>query len=172
MDATSKDALLAAIDAERAGWEALLTEVGAARMELPGVTGDWTFKDVVAHLNGWRELTLVRLGRPGPDEPAPPADWPDDFDEDTDAGIDRINDWFWARAKDRPLADVLAESREQFRRLRDAVAALPEADLLTPGRFQWLGGEALGPAVIGGTVGHLHDEHEPAIRAWLAQVGG
>ena len=141
-------------------------------MEHPGVTGAWTFKDVVAHLNGWRELTLVRLERPGPDEPAPPADWPDDFDDDTDAGTDRINDWFWARAKNRPLADVLAESQEQFRHLRDAVAALPEADLLTPGRFPWLDGEALGPAVLGGSFGHLHEEHEPAIRAWLARDEG
>ena len=50
----SKRALLEQIERERAFWEGLVAEVGEARMLQPGATGEWTFKDVVAHLNGWR----------------------------------------------------------------------------------------------------------------------
>lgn len=62
--------------------------------------------------------------------------------------------------------------------LRDSRAACDEAtevalrasddDLFTTGRFPWAGGDALGPRFIGLIGQHFHEEHEPAIRAWLA----
>ena len=40
-------------------------------------------------------------------------------------------------------------------------------DLVTrPDAFPWLDGTALADAEL---FGHLHDEHEPSIRAWLAE---
>jgi hypothetical protein len=36
-----------------------------------------------------------------------------------------------------------------------------------PARFDWLEGEALGPAVVHGFPRHLHIEHKDMIRAWL-----
>ena len=70
---TTKTELLERIDAERAGWETLLSEVGEARMEQPGAAGDWTFKDVVAHLNGWRKRTVDRLQAASRGEAPPPT---------------------------------------------------------------------------------------------------
>ncbi|HEX5504197.1 MAG TPA: ClbS/DfsB family four-helix bundle protein, partial [Thermomicrobiales bacterium] len=86
-----------------------------------------------------------------------------------DAGVERINAWIYEQSRDRPLQDVLGESRAQFRQLGDIVAALPEEELTDPRRFPWTGGMSLAQAVLGGALfGHLHEEHEPAIRAWLA----
>ena len=51
---TTKGDLLEAIEREREAWEALLAEVGEDRMLEAGPMGEWTFKDLVAHLNGWR----------------------------------------------------------------------------------------------------------------------
>jgi hypothetical protein len=56
----SKGEVLAAIDRERDAWETLLVEVGEARMLEPGVMGDWTFKDLTAHITGWRARSLQR----------------------------------------------------------------------------------------------------------------
>ena len=167
---TTKTELLDRIERERQGWEALLAEVGEERMARPGVAGAWTFKDVAGHLNGWRERTLQRLeaARRGGSPPAPP--WPAELDEETDDGTDRINDWIYRRNKDRPLEDVLAESRDQFRRLADAVRALPERDLFASDRFAWTNGEPLGPSVVGGSFGHFHEEHEAGIRSWLGTL--
>lgn len=50
--ATTKGQALAAIDAERNAWRELVAAVGPGRMDAPGPMGDWTFKDLVAHLTG------------------------------------------------------------------------------------------------------------------------
>jgi enoyl-CoA hydratase/carnithine racemase len=60
-----------------------------------------------------------------------------------------------------------ADLKDQYRRIRDAVEAIANETLTEPGRFPWLDGAALS-AVVAGSCEHLHDEHEPALRAWLA----
>ena len=155
----TKDDLLAQIQAEHANWRALVAEVGEERMEQPGPMGDWTFKDLAAHLTGWRERTIRRL-EAGPDR-EPPIPWPSHLTDD-----DEINQWIYEQNRDRPLREVLAEADASYQRLAAAVAALPEEDLTTPGRFAWMEGK---PLVDGDFFGHLHEEHEPDIRAWLAQ---
>ncbi len=164
---TGKAGWLDRIERERGAWEAIVAEVDVTDIDRPGAAGSWTFKDVAGHLNGWRERTVDRLEAAARGEAPPPPPWPDDLSDETDEGIEAINRWIYERNRDRPAADILAESREQFRRMRAAVEAVPEADLVTPGRFPWLGGEPLS-AVLDGSFGHLHEEHEPAIRAWLA----
>lgn len=154
---TTRAELLQAIDTERISWQDLVTEVGPERMEAPGPMGDWTFKDLTAHLTGWRERTIDRIeAGPGVDPPMP---WPAQLTTD-----DEINDWFYAQNRDLPVRDVLADHDQSFARLAAAIAALPDDDLLLPGRFDWLGGAALVDVEL---FGHLHEEHEPSVRAWL-----
>ena len=154
----SRDDLLERIRAERAQWHELLAEVGEERMEQPGLMGSWTFKDLVAHLTTWGARTIARIAAGPGTEPAPP--WPSHLTED-----DEINAWAHEQNRDRPLSEVLAEADLSFERLAAAIAALPDADLTTPGRFTWMGGKAL---VDGDFFSHFHEEHEPSVRAWLA----
>ncbi|MGZ6319910.1 MAG: ClbS/DfsB family four-helix bundle protein [Ktedonobacterales bacterium] len=156
--ATGKEGLLAQIRAEHESWRALLDEIGEERMEEPGPMGDWTFKDLVAHLGGWRERTVHRL-EAGPGQ-EPPTPWPSNLTDD-----DEINAWFYEQNRDRPLRDVLAEYDAHFGRLAAAIAALQDEDITTPGRFEWMEGGALAEADF---FDHLHEEHEPSIRAWMA----
>lgn len=166
----SKAALLDQIERERLVWEQLLAAVGEERMEQPGLSGDWSFKDVVAHLNGWRVRTLARLdaARAGA-EPAPPP-WPADLDEDSEAGLAAINAWIERTGRQRTLQEVLDESRRAFDRMHDAVLALSDEELSDPSRFPWMGDEPVG-AVIRSSFGHFHDEHEADLNAWLDRVG-
>jgi hypothetical protein len=161
----SKAALLDLIERERLVWEQLLAVVGEARMEQPGATGEWAFKDVVAHLNGWRTRTLARLdaARTGA-EPAPP--WPADLDEDSEDGLTQINGWIERAGRERSLHEVLGETRRSFDLMRDAVLALSDEELSNPSRYPWMGGEPVG-MVVGYSFDHFHDEHEPALTAWL-----
>jgi hypothetical protein len=160
MQDTAKDRFLARIEEGRAGWQALVAEVGEGRMEEPGPMGDWTFKDLAAHLTGWRERTIGRLEAAGRGAPEPPPPWPAELTDD-----DPINDWIYQQNRDRPLAEVLADADRSFARLAAAVAALPEEALATPGYFPWTEGQALGDV---DPSGHLREEHEPDVRAWLA----
>lgn len=162
---TTKGEVLAAIDREREAWETLLAEVGEARMLEPGAMGDWTFKDLVAHLSGWRARSIARIEAAGRGEPDPAPPWPAELETDDDA----VNDWIYQQNADRLLGVVVDESRETYARLSEAIQLLPEERLNDPAAFPWLEGQALGPAIVGGDYfGHLHEEHEPAIRAWLA----
>ncbi|HET8523656.1 MAG TPA: maleylpyruvate isomerase N-terminal domain-containing protein [Thermomicrobiales bacterium] len=129
--------LLDAIETERRYWHALVEAMRHAGLlnEFSEGEDSWTFRDVAVHLNGWREWTLTRLtaGLHAANSPTPP--WPEGLDEESQVGTDAINAWFAARARQRPMAEVLAETDAQFDALAAAVTAMPDADLLTPGRF-------------------------------------
>lgn len=163
-------AVLARIEQERAWWSELLDEIGEERMELPGAAGDWTFKDVVAHLSAWRRRTIVVLEALRTGEEPPPNEWPSEFDtiEDEDEATEKINRWFYERDRVRSLDDILAEARGQYVAIRDIFAALPDEDLDDPARNPWESGKSLADSVMSGELfGHLHEEHEAAIRVWL-----
>ena len=82
---------------------------------------------------------------------------------------DPANAWFRERDKDRSVGEVLADAENSWDRILSAVKALPEEDVVTPGRFSWLGDHALSEADFDG---HLTEEHEPDVRAWLASQNG
>jgi hypothetical protein len=161
----SKKHLLAEMRSEQAAWLALLDEIGEENMTQPEVAGGWSIKDIVAHITGWRRRTVLRF-RAALD---PTVDmtpyWPAELDEDDE--VDEINAWMYKANRDRPLADVLNDSREVFQQLVAAVDALSDEQLNEPQRFPWLEGERLTGAFI---FGHFHEEHEPDMRAWLARV--
>jgi hypothetical protein len=162
----TKTSVLKAIDAEHADWEALVAEVGLERMEDQAFAAGWTFKDIVAHLMGWRMRTVERLEAAARGEPDPPPPWPPNLEED-----DEINAWIYEREKNRPLPDVVQTASTSFERLRNAIDALPDEALTDPNWFPWLDGDAIGPYFVDRSFfGHLHDEHEPDIRAWLAAI--
>jgi hypothetical protein len=158
--------LLETVRELREDLERAIAEAGEERMEQPGSFGELTFKDVIAHLTGWRLTTAARLeaGLSG-EEPVFP--WPAHLEEDKDT--DEINRWFFETNRDKPVADVRRESRETFDRVERAIATLPEDALFVPDRFPWLQGYTLGPAVVHGTSEHYRIDHEPEIRDWLAR---
>ncbi|HEV2107646.1 MAG TPA: ClbS/DfsB family four-helix bundle protein [Thermomicrobiales bacterium] len=158
-----RDTLLAYVRTLRDEVEQITAEAGQDGDQRFDDPGGWTFKDIIAHLTGWRLLTAARLeaGLSG-GEPAKP--WPGSLDEDAD--LDEINRWFYEANRDKSFAEIKRESHETFDRVERAIAALPERDLLEVDRFPWLQGHALGPAVLQGTLEHYR-EHEPDLRARL-----
>jgi len=166
-DTTSKSSLLARIDQAQQTWESIVNEAGPERFDQPGAAGDWTLKDVAGHLNGWRTRTVNRVEAAARNEAPPANPWPAELTDETNEGVEGINAWMYDHYRDMPAEDILGETREQFGRLRAAVEAIPEADLNEPGRYAWLGDYPIS-AVVEGSLDHLHGEHEPALRAWLA----
>ncbi|HEY7126649.1 MAG TPA: ClbS/DfsB family four-helix bundle protein [Ktedonobacterales bacterium] len=158
----SKAQFLNDLKNEQTQWEAFLDEIGEARMTQPGVAGDWSIKDIVAHLTGWRIRTVARFQAALRHEPTPLPPWPQQLQTD-----DEINHWIYTANKDRPLSEVLEESRTVFQQLFDTLSAFPEAALLDPQRFGWMEGEPLSGAAF---FGHFHEEHEPDMRAWLGKM--
>ncbi len=147
------------VRADREVWRDLVDEVGSERMTEPGPMGEWTFKDLAAHLAGWRNyrISLLEAAAKGEQEPLPP--WPSELDDD-----DAINAWLYERDRDRSVEDALADYDGSFERMAAAIEALPEDVAEDPDAFEWMGGEAVVDAAF---IDHLHDEHLPAVRAWL-----
>jgi hypothetical protein len=131
-------------------------------MEQPGVAGDWSIKDIVAHITGWRRRTVARVRAASRGEPEPPPYWPAELKTD-----DEINDWIYASNRDRSLNEVLDDSQQIIRQLLVAIEALPAEALNDPARhLPWLETEAIKPRDF---FAHFHDEHEADMRAWLAR---
>lgn len=163
----SKTQLLEELQGEQAQWEALLAAIGEERMTQPGVAGEWSFKELVSHLTGWRRRTVGRFQAALRHEPEPAPFWPAELTDD-----DEINAWFVAADRDRGVADVLADNRAAFQQLYDALAAFSDEELRDPMRFPWLADEGGVPPLRGAVYfDHYHDEHEPDVRAWLARIG-
>jgi hypothetical protein len=158
-----KARLLDQIERERRRWRDLVAEVGEQRMEQPGPMGDWSFKDLAAHLLGWRNRTIARLEAAAAGRPAPPPPWPTELEGGDD---DPVNDWIHEQHRDRPAADVLADVDASYERLAKVIRDLPDDRLTDPNAFPWLGGETLAEQDL---FGHLHDEHEASIREWLGR---
>jgi hypothetical protein len=165
----SKTDWLAKIDQTQQTWESIVNEAGPERLDQPGAAGDWTLKDVAGHLNGWRARTVARLEAAARNDTEHPANlWPSDLSDETEEGTEAINAWLYEHYRDLPAEDILGEAREQFGRMRAAVEALSDEELNTPGRYPWLGDYPIA-AVIEGSSEHLFEEHEPALREWLAK---
>jgi hypothetical protein len=164
----NKSELLNWLREEYQAWETFLDQVGPARMDQPGVNGDWSMKDIVAHLTGWQPRLTANLQAAARGEPEPPPPWPAHLEEDDD-----INAWIYESNRERSVREVLDESRQVFQQFLAVIEGLPEdvriEQVHHSGRIYhlvWLGDQRF-PA--GEFFDHLHDDHEPDIRAWLAR---
>ncbi len=160
----SKAQLMSELKQENTDWQALLDAIGEANMTQPEVAGGWSIKDIVAHITEWRRRTVKRfqiIRNPNVDLT---PHWPKALQDDD---VDKINAWFYEVNRDRPLTDVLDDSREVIQQLIDAIDALSDDDFQDPRIVAWLDGEQLTGAYL---FGHFHEEHEADMRAWLDRV--
>lgn len=157
--AQTKQQLIEWIDEEHAGWEALLREIGADRMEMRGVTDQWTMKDTIAHLTTWWRREVGRLASMQRGER--PLDHP------PQSQVPIINQWIYLVNRDRPAGDVVRDAEAAWQELRARVQALPEAALLNDEQLDWTEGRPAGVAVVDDFLRHFHEEHEQPIRDWL-----
>ena len=116
----NKSELLNWLQEEYQQWEAFLDQIGPARMEQPGVTGDWSMKDIVAHLTGWNRWLVARLQAAQRGEPEPPPPWPAHLQTD-----DEINAWIYASNRGRSVREVLDESIRYFSSFSLSLKAYP-----------------------------------------------
>ncbi len=161
----NKSELLNGVQEEYRQWEALLNQIGETRMDQPGAAADWSIKDIVAHLTGWRRRTVARLQAAQRGEAEPPSYWPAHLQADGD--LDKINAWIYESNHERPVREVLDESHHVFQQMFAAIEGLPDEVLSNPARhLPWLEADSIKPSDF---FGHFHEEHEQDMRAWLAR---
>ena len=105
-------------------WAALKTSydgLSDSQLEEPGVMGDWSVKDSLAHVTTWEEealkyLPLVLQGRKPPRY------------KDMYGGIDAFNAQMAERKRSLSLADVLRQLDETHARLIAYIAGAPDEE--------------------------------------------
>ena len=146
---TTKGALLASIRTEWGALEEFLATLTPQQMDVPGVIAEWSVKDVLAHLAEWEQLLLVwyQAGLRGeiPPLPAPGYSW---------AQMDDLNQKIYEKYCERSLEDVLAYFRASHLQVLEAVQAMTDDELFTPGRYAWTKQNALAAYVVPCTSEH------------------
>ncbi len=155
--------LLEVMRTARSNWEALLAEVGEERLTEPGVEGDWSLKDIIAHITyyeTWAANCLMAIRR---GEPLPQPEY-------KGLGIDERNALIYERQRALPLADVLRDSQISFQRSIESVQGLHDKDLHDLEFTHAYGVDwTIHDLLAGDTYEHYQDHITP-VRAWLDRV--
>ena len=123
---TDKTQILARMAESRRALRSALERAGPDIMERPGTWGEWTLKDLIAHLTFWQTVATDRLqkfmtGR---------ADEIHFFQDSTESfegrsEIDEVNGNVYRANKDRPLAEMLEQLDITYQALRTAAKSVP-----------------------------------------------
>jgi hypothetical protein len=134
-------------------WEAFTASyAGLSDDELmqPGVTGNWSVKDIIAHVACWEEEALTNLPIILAGEKPPKY-------SSKYGGIDAFNAQMAEQARNLSLSEVLHQQEETHRRLIEFIQRAPEDQITTETRFR--------RRLRLDTYRH-YPEHTEAIRKW------
>ena len=125
------------IDEAQKEYETLRKQVDGftlAEMVRPGVIGEWSVKDILAHLLEWQRMFSgwYEAGLRG-EKPATPAKgykWSE---------LPALNQDIYERYRDARLEDVRKQLDASHKRMLEVAESLSEEELFTPGLHKWTG---------------------------------
>lgn len=164
---TSKDELLATLQAEFRRWDERVSPMSAAQAGAQSLPGALSLKDQLAHLMAWQQVSVARFeaARQGR-EPVFPA-WLAGADPEADDEIDLINARIAQTYQGWSWPEVHQGWRAGFQRFLELGEGFAEQDLFDAGRYAWLRGYALAD-VLRGSREH-HREHYEELPASLGE---
>ncbi len=151
----NREQLLKKIDTPWAALRASYAGLSEAQLAQPGVTGDWSVIDILAHVSAWENEALTHL--PHILEGKRPPKYSDLY-----GGIDAFNALKVRESRALSPAEVLAHVEETHRQLLDYLRDAPEEQLATETRFR--------RRIRLDTYSH-YPIHTQAILAWREQQG-
>ncbi len=130
----SKAQIVQRLQTERGRLEQNLARLRYDEMLQPGVVGQWSVKDVLAHLADWQArlmpwVAAARRGEPV-ETPAPGLTWKQ---------LDVVNQGIYQAHRDQTLVEVLEYFHATYRQFMELVEAMPEVEMLAPGRYAFTG---------------------------------
>ncbi len=162
----NKAELLDDIRREHERLEKLVAQLGEDQLAAPGVVGDWSVKDILAHITAWDRLLpgwleAAHIGA-HPKLPSEGYTWADE---------DKLNEAIYLQHKDEPLDKALADFRASFALVQREVEALSDEQLTDPQLYQWMHGKPLFSLIAADTSEHYKDFADQ-IEQWLEAQGG
>ena len=135
-----KAQLIARLMHERDQWELLLNYVGAGRMDIGGVTGAWSVKDILSHVMACEEYLADRLTEIAEGRLLPPCKSQDELDtfledfgypdfESSLMSEQSADDWVVRKFKYIPHKDLVEREIHAFDSILAGINVLSEAQL-------------------------------------------
>jgi len=105
------------------------SDLSTEQLIQPGVTGDWSVKDILAHVTTWEEESLKHL--PHILQGIQPPRYSVLY-----GGIDAFNAQMTEQKRSLPLSEVLRQLDETHHQLLDYLQTVPEEQFTTETRFR------------------------------------
>jgi len=157
---TNKAALLEEMEKEHQLLVQSIAKLSIDDLLAPATCGEWSVKDVMAHITEWEQhaLSWYRAGLRGEKPKTPDADF--GWDQ-----IDALNHAMYLKHREDALSDVRAAFEHSYQELLEAVNAMSEEVLFEPNQFAWTSEYILADLIIDSTSKHYRG-HNKDILAW------
>ena len=154
-DAPKATEFLERIRTSRSKLDMVVEKIDPMFMTAPGACGDWSVKDVLAHI-AWheQEMFTVVLNR----ALIGSALW--------DVSLELRNRTIYEENRDRDLGDVLADYKAVFESMMEAMNTLTDEDLNDAGRFDKMPSNWKPWEVIASNTYEHYDDHLPELAAF------
>jgi hypothetical protein len=158
----NKQRLMSYVEAAHAGILQSAAELNDLQVVQPGVEGEWSVKDIVAHLTYWqlRKADFLRWARGEPKDHEYL-----NLDEDT------INRMIHGENRDRPWEEVMVLYRRAYQALADEVLNLTDDNLIDTQSYAFTDGKPLWQSIASSTYEHIN-KHLIPLRRYVRQVRG
>jgi hypothetical protein len=152
----NRQQLLKQLDTAWTAFQESYAGLSDAQLMEPGVTGQWSVKDLIAHVTWWEEEALQHLPRilTGGRPPRYSLQY---------GGIDAFNAQMTEQTRGLSLADVLRQSEDTHQRLLAYIHSVPEEPFTRETHFR--------RRLRLDTYSH-YPKHAKAIRAWRERSAG
>lgn len=148
--------LLAQLISVRGDLRALVDDLSETHLLAPGAVGDWSVRDVLAHITACEVDMLTNLGKVKRGAKPGKTTW-------TQAEVERQNQTWHREMKDRPLRSVLADFAGARKQTLRVLEGLSDQEAARPA--DWLQGRSLSDYIADMTLDHER-EHLEELRQW------
>ena len=152
--------LIKVVQKERTNLETLINKLSDSQKVVPGVEGDWSVKDIMAHISAWEKLAYDRIHATLTGDPLKyQVIDGDDF-------VDQFNLKVYESNKEIPLNMIAAGFQESHNELLGQIKNLNDEIISQKLPFDWAGDLSIQVLISANTHWH-YKEHAESILNWI-----
>lgn len=149
--ATTKAELLESIHSSRQQLDSKFAKLTPEEMVWPGSMGNWSVKDILAHLVDWEQRFIgwYQTGVRGevPETPAPGMHWGE---------LPNLNQLGYERHQGETLDEVLIQYESSYKEILELIDVMSEEEIFRPMYYLWTGGKPLLNWINANTASHYN----------------
>ena len=146
---TTKKELIESAQQERAALDGLLATLTPEQMSQPNRIGEWTVKDVLAHLFEWEGMVMqwYESGKKGKTPAVPSAEY-------NWGQLPALNHAIFLKHRAKPLAEIQKNFKASYKKILKTIESTPEKELFTRKIYPWTNNNLLAAYFVSATSSH------------------